>query len=79
MKNFLLGTLFVFLGIPIFQFCSARIEDASQLLSYQNAKKIYQIKKQIEQQQGEQEGNCQIGFHTQCIGQQIESESQFED
>lgn len=81
MKNFLLGTLFALIGIPLCQFCATRIEDISQLLSYQNAKKIYQIKKEIEQQYGgeEDEEGHQIGFQTQCIGYKVEDREQFDE
>ena len=80
MKNFLLGILFVFLGIPILQAIANSIEDNSQLLSCKTAKKIYNIKKQIQQQSSQEEtSNSQIGFQTQCIGYEVNNENQFEE
>ena len=80
MKNFLLGILFVFLGIPILQAIATSIEDNSQLLSCKTAKKIYNIKKEIEEQQQQPESsNPVIGFQTQCVGCEIENQDPFEE
>lgn len=78
MLYFLLGMLFVFLGVPIFGAIETFIQDMSNLISCKIAKKMYDIKKEINAQNiQEQSQDFQIGFQSaECIGYEVDNQSQ---
>ena len=78
---FILGALFIYLGLPLMQNFLSIVQAWTQLKVYKYAAKVYQIKKQlhIEDQQDEEHSHP-IGFVcTQAIGQQIENEEIVEE
>lgn len=76
---FILGALFVYLGLPLMQNLLSIIQAMSEYVVYIFAGKVYKIKKQImpQGQQQEQTSNP-IGFvYTDAIGTQVESHEEY--
>lgn len=79
---FILGALFIYLGLPLMQNFLSIVQAWTQLRVYKFAAKVYQIKKQLNiiDQQDEEKDSHPIGFVcTQAIGQQIENEEIVEE
>lgn len=73
MKNFLLGCLFILIILPIIDNLIALMSNQIQYLQCKIQKKIYDIKKQINLQQQEEDNKNQIGFQSSCIGYEIQN------
>ena len=71
---FLLGILFISLGIPILDAISSIVSAWSQYIVYLFAFKIYNIKKQMGSYEDEEEGETQVMGFTAAIGDSIPSE-----
>ena len=68
---FILGILFITLGIPILQAFSSIVSAWAQYVVYIFALKIYNIKQRMEKEEQEEESNP-IGFQVEAIGDQIQ-------
>ena len=73
MKKFILGMLFTLLALPLIDDIVTILANKTQLYSYQIAKKINDIKKQIDDNMNLQEENNPIGFSTSCVGFEIDN------
>lgn len=78
---FILGALFVYLGLPLMENFLSIVQAWTELRVYKFAAKVYQIKKQLHIEDQQDEDNSHpIGFvYTDAIGQQIESEEIIEE
>lgn len=79
---FILGSVFMIVGIPILDAFADLIHNLSQLIMYKTAFKIYSYKKQMgidKEEQEEEDKKLPMGFHTDVIGIQIENSSNEEE
>ena len=76
---FILGILFITLGIPILEALSSAVSAWGQYVVYTFAFKIYTIKKKmgVDQEDQEEDEDKIIGF-TSAVGDIIPSEEQFD-
>ena len=75
MKNFILGILFIYLGVPIIENFTSWLESKTSLSIQLIAKKIYDIQQTMKDDEGVI--NNPLGFQTQntdCIGFEIQSD-----
>lgn len=75
---FILGILFISLVIPMLDALSSIISAWSQYIVYVFAFKIYSIKKKMEDDQDEEEGETRILGFTSAVGDIVPSEQQFD-
>lgn len=78
---FVLGALFVMVGVPLLQSLASIISGFSEYVIYTLALKVYLIKKQMnfEDEEEEQESHkIPMGFQTEVIGTYIEDPEQEE-
>lgn len=80
MKKFILGILFSYLGIPIMQCLSSILSNKTQLINYKIAKQVYDLKKEMNLLQEQQEpiATQAIGFNIEDPQQYIEQEEEDE-
>ena len=76
MKKFILGVFFTLIGLPLIDDIVIILAKQTELYSYKILKKIYDIKKTINDDVllSEEDGKNTIGFQTSCIGYEVENE-----
>lgn len=77
---FILGILFISLGIPIIENLESILSAFSQYIVYYFAYKVYLLKEKFSPQEEEQKKDFKIGFQqTDAIGYEIKVPDQEED
>ena len=68
---FVLGILFITLGVPILQALSSIVSAWSEYIVYLFAFKIFGLKKEMGQEEEEEDESNPIGFSVSAIGDEI--------
>ena len=81
LSYFILGALFLFVGVPLLQSILSIINAWSEYRVYNFAFKVYKIKQQMYDDQDKQQDNKKIpmGFQTDAIGISIEDPEEFQE
>lgn len=80
LSYFILGALFLFVGVPLLQSILSIVNAWSEYKVYTFALKVYKIKQQMYDQEQQQDNKkIPMGFQTDVIGMSIENPEEFQE